>query len=996
MNPANVASGSDPPTASRLRIVLLYAFLAILWILVSDWGLEWLLKDSPWLLLVGTFKGLFYVAVTSWLLHLLLRRQGLAIRVNPPIRTLRTLPLVLLPLIILGLTVWGIDYIFKVQKTKEVARLQTIADLKSRHIADWLRERRNDAHFVQTSQFFAEQYRHWRDEGDPAAGELLQRRLEQFARFRGFPTVLLLNAQGEGFWTEGASHTEIAPLLQETARKAALEPQVLWLGPYRDSRDRLHLDFIAPLAAAGAKPPLVVLHSDPQNWLFPSLHDWPVPSSSGETLLFRRDGDQILFLNELRWQPDSAAKRRLPLDSPRLLAAQALRGQAPRGEVLEGEDYRGVPVLGMVQPIPDSDWFLIAKMDREEVYADAVKEAIWVGFVGFLLLFMAIAGLHLWRQRQELLLATSVQQSQAERLRALQLLDAVANSSTDAIFAKDLDGRYILFNQAAATVVGRSAVEVLGQDDRAIFSADRAEKLVAQNRQVIEEAVILTHEEIFDTPAGKRVFLASKAPLRNEHGAIIGLFGISRDITERKIAEERLRQSEAFKQVILDSVGAHIAVIDAQGDIVTVNRPWLGFAIENGPGPGVPARHTEVGVNYLDICRASVGPSSEGAREAMLGIQAVLEGRRSFYTQEYPCHSPRLERWFSMNVTPIGKGRQGAVITHIDITSRKLAEQAVRDSEARWIMAIDSAGHGVWDWDLVTDKVYYSPRWKTMLGYTETEIGDDLVDWANLVHPDDLGACLEELERHFRGETGIYISEYRLRGKDGRYLWILDQGRLVARDTEGRPLRAIGTHTDLTWRRETEERLREKEQRFRTLFESALVSIIVHDPETGAILDANRRAIDSYGFDNLEELQRNDFWLEPPYSFVEALQFIHQAAREDPQRFEWKNRDRQGRVFWEDVLLSRVTLNGIDQVLSITIDITARKAAEEELLSYTEELHNRNVELERFNRASVGRELDMIELKQRVNALSKELGRAPPYELAFLDSADQATKVALP
>lgn len=996
MNAANVATGNHPPAATRLRIVLLYAFLATLWILVSDWGLEWLLKDSPWFLPVATLKGLFYVVITSWWLYLLLRRQSAATGISLPLRTLRTLPMILLALGLLALTLGGMYSVFQAQKTKEVARLQTIADLKTRQIADWLKERRGDAHFVQTSQFFAENYRRWRYDGDAAALNLLKMRLEQFARFRGFASVTLLDAQGTRLWSSRQPPPEIAPILRETAQEIASTGQLKWMGPYRDTQDRLHMEFLAPLAAVGDQAPVVVLDTDPQDWLFQSLATWPVPSASGETLLFRRDGDQILFLNELRHHQGSAAKLRLPPDSPRLLAAQVLRGQAPRGEALEGVDYRGQEVLGVAQPLPESDWYLIAKMDKEELLAEAGRQGIWIAFVGLLALFMAVASLHLWRQRQELALAASVQQSQAERLRALQLLDAVANSSTDAIFAKDLEGRYILFNQAAATIVGRSAVEVLGQDDRAVFPADRAEKLMAQNRRVIEEEVILTHEEIFDTPYGQRVFLASKAPLRNERGAIIGLFGISRDITERKTAEERLRRSEAFKQVILDSVGAHIAVIDAQGDIVTVNRPWLGFAIENGPDPGVPARHTGVGVNYLEICRASLGPSSEGAREAMLGIQAVLEGRRSFYTQEYPCHSPSVERWFSMNVTPLGKGQQGAVIAHIDITSRKLAEQAVRESEARWIMAIDSAGHGVWDWDLSTDKVYYSPRWKTMLGYTEAEIGDDLVDWANLVHPDDLGPCLDELERHFRGETPTYISEYRLRAKEGRYLWILDQGRVVSRDDQGRPLRAIGTHTDVSWRRETEERLRENEQRFRTLFESALVSIIIHDPETGGILDANRRAIESYGFDNLEELQRNDFWLEPPYSFAEALQLIRQAAREGPQRFEWKNRDRRGRLFWEDVLLNRVTIKGVDQVLSITIDITARKAAEEELLRYTEELHNRNAELERFNRASVGRELDMIELKKRINALSRELGHAPPYALAFLDTADQTKQAAFP
>jgi hypothetical protein len=136
-------------------------------------------------------------------------------------------------------------------------------------------------------------------------------------------------------------------------------------------------------------------------------------------------------------------------------------------------------------------------------------------------------------------------------------------------------------------------------------------------------------------------------------------------------------------------------------------------------------------------------------------------------------------------------------------------------------------------------------------------------------------------------------------------------------------------------------------------------------------------------------LQQNDFWLEPPYSYQDAVRLIHKAASEGPQRFEWKNRDQAGRVFWEEVLLNCATLNGIERVLSITTDISTRKAADEALLRQSEELASRNAELERFNRAMVGRELDMIELKRQVNALSVQLGREPPFPLAFLDAQDR-------
>jgi len=185
---------------------------------------------------------------------------------------------------------------------------------------------------------------------------------------------------------------------------------------------------------------------------------------------------------------------------------------------------------------------------------------------------------------------------------------------------------------------------------------------------------------------------------------------------------------------------------------------------------------------------------------------------------------------------------------------------------------------------------------------------------------------------------------------------------------------------NITEQKQTEIALRENEQRFRSLFENAAVAIMIHDRDSGAILDANRLAIETYGFQRLDELQRNEFWLDPPYSGKDVARLIQIAANKGPQRFEWMSRHQQGRIFWVDVLLNTITLNGIERVLAISIDITARKAAEDSLRLHIEEL-------QRFNRTMVGRELDMIELKQQVNTLSRKLGQVPPYPLDFLGEA---------
>ncbi|MCU0950487.1 MAG: ATP-binding protein [Burkholderiaceae bacterium] len=137
--------------------------------------------------------------------------------------------------------------------------------------------------------------------------------------------------------------------------------------------------------------------------------------------------------------------------------------------------------------------------------------------------------------------------------------------------------------------------------------------------------------------------------------------------------------------------------------------------------------------------------------------------------------------------------------------ARQQAVERLRRTEARWNFALEGSDVGVWDWDAATDRVYFSSRWKAMLGFAEHEIGDGLNEWSSRVHPEDSAHVYAALAPHLAGSTPLYASEHRLRCRDGSYKWILDRGKVVARDAQGKPLRVVGTHTDITDRRRAEQ-----------------------------------------------------------------------------------------------------------------------------------------------------------------------------------------------
>ncbi|OUR81010.1 hypothetical protein A9Q77_02385 [Marinomonas sp. 42_23_T18] len=127
-----------------------------------------------------------------------------------------------------------------------------------------------------------------------------------------------------------------------------------------------------------------------------------------------------------------------------------------------------------------------------------------------------------------------------------------------------------------------------------------------------------------------------------------------------------------------------------------------------------------------------------------------------------------------------------------------------QDKETSWIYAMEGNLDGVWDWNAVSNEVYFSSRWKGMLGFSDDEITNDLAEWDKRLHPDDRDDVYQDLNDHLEGRTPFYHNEHRLLCKDGSYLWILDRGKIFSWTDKGEPLRIVGTHTDIHVRKSAE------------------------------------------------------------------------------------------------------------------------------------------------------------------------------------------------
>lgn len=156
---------------------------------------------------------------------------------------------------------------------------------------------------------------------------------------------------------------------------------------------------------------------------------------------------------------------------------------------------------------------------------------------------------------------------------------------------------------------------------------------------------------------------------------------------------------------------------------------------------------------------------------------------------------------------------------------------ALRESEVRSQLAIEGSGDGVWDWNVQTNEAYFSPQWKQILGFSDDELSSSVNEWASRVHPDDIRFVTTELQRHMAGETASYSTEHRVQCKNGTYKWILGRGRIISRTADGKPLRMVGTHTDVTGRRQMENALKESRQRYMAVFDKSPIAIMYYDAD---------------------------------------------------------------------------------------------------------------------------------------------------------------------
>ncbi len=312
-----------------------------------------------------------------------------------------------------------------------------------------------------------------------------------------------------------------------------------------------------------------------------------------------------------------------------------------------------------------------------------------------------------------------------------------------------------------------------------------------------EGRVVNFRSEIYRHKTRERIWIRENAhAVRDARGMIQFYEGTIEDITESQRALLSLSASEQRFRAMTEKARVMTMVCDAQGTILYASdaaRELLGQASDALRGQSI-----------FDMLHAK---DQQPARDEMDRVvhrqgQPVETVLRYGHTNGEWRHLSSLATNFLDD-----EAIQGVVLDFRDATERKRAEQAeqaLRESEQRWKLALESTGDGVWDWDIASGTERISRRCKEMYGYSDDEMSDQPEDLDRLTHPDDMAQMLRDRQNHLGGKTPTYQNEHRIRCRDGSWKWILSRGMVISRDANGQPLRMIGTHTDITDRKSAE------------------------------------------------------------------------------------------------------------------------------------------------------------------------------------------------
>ena len=900
-------------------------------------------------------------------------RKGTIMKSHHPSRTLSWFLVFAFILLVAGTLATGLLF-YKAQEKRLKAEAQkslaAIADLKEGQIIQWRRERISDAELFLTNISFIRQVeQYFKNPTEKTRREELLAFMKSFIQHGKYESTLIIDPQGMVRLAFSPHLDSIGSYGKTLVQQVLQDKKIVFTDFHKSEIIQFpHIDIGIPLFKTESIDSTVVaiafFRINPEDMFYPMLQTWPNPSRTAEAILIEKDQDDVLFLNRLRHVDNTPLEFRLPISNKLLPSSMAIRSILG---TVEGKDYRNISVLAASRAIPETPWFIVAKIDDEEVYAP-LRSQTWIVGSGMFLLILASGGIiGFWWRHQRARFYREQYENQLERQALTKHFEYLVTYANDVIFLIDAKGRIREANNRACELYGYTREEFLWLTLFDLRSPATRASAENQFSFVKEHGSILFETEHQRKDGSVFPVEVSARAIEIEGGQFVQ--SIIRDITERKMVEDILRESTDEIQDLYNNAPCGYHSLNSNGVFVRINDTelrWTGYSREELLNTTkfseilTPESHKKFETEFsylkqlgaindveLSIIRKdgsilSVSLNATAINDAygnfvmsrstifditdrQLAEKKILQLNRihTVVTNVNQMIVRTRDRQSILNSTcqiTVNDGRfRMACIGLVEENSRKIipaAKAGFSDGFVEHVCAINSSSKDVQDPTTIA-----------------LQTGNHVI--INNIEHDKIAAQWRQkaLELNFQssatfplrifsrviGVFNLYSSEKDF--FDEKEVQLLDE---LAMDL-GYALESVELENQ---RKQAEEEVHESEERFARLAESAFEAIVIS--ERGNILDFNKQLATMFGY-SPNELYGMHFSAFVAPESMELVQEHIKSGSEEPYEHFAKRKD--GSIFPVEIRAKSIPFKGRPVRVTAINDISTRKQAEEKITS---------------------------------------------------------------
>lgn len=703
--------------------------------------------------------------------------------------------------------------------------LSDISSLKIRQIEEWRTERLGDAAVIcQNEPLINCIKEYFADYNKPELKRELIRWMESVYKEYDYSGVLLVDTLFKVRLSIVSNDTLAGDAISKDLESVRKDHVVIMTDLHKaNCINYVHLDLVIPLLNYKSNNPVLVgiaiLRVDPQKALFPLVQSWPIPGKSSETLIVRKEGDSLLYLNELKYKHNSALKMKAPLSDQNLLGAKVVNGT--KGFV-EGIDYRNIPVVGYLTDIPGLKWFMVAKVDKDEIQAP-LKRYLIISVIGIILLILINAlvfGYWIWNQ-QVIFYRNQLKNENDIRESEEKFNTAFLQSPVSITISSLVDNNFIDVNNIFLQDSEYSRDEVIGHTANEIaIWADETERQWILN-EISEKGKIFGKIIRYRSKTGRLIYGLTSMAVVKVNGESCNLSTVI-NITESIETEEKLRETNEYLSNLFSYANAPIIVWDKSLTVTRFN----------------PAFEVLSGYSKEEVVGNKIGTlfSKEKTETSIDLIKSAVSGER-WETVEIEIQrkdgDTRFVLWNSANILDKdGKTVVETIAQGQDITKRKKAEEELRESENKFRQTFDLSPVGIVMVGLDKRFLRCNNSFSQSLGYKPEELIGKAI--ADVTFHEDIELGMDDMMSILNEEIESTQIQKRYLRKDGNIVWGEVLISLV-RDHKNQAQYFLAIIQDITERRLAEESLIENERKLREAQEMAHLGFWSWDVKSGKV-----------------------------------------------------------------------------------------------------------------------------------------------------------------